>query len=323
MLGPGDNAWGARLQPHGQDYFQYTVSEPTGDQGGTSAVFQLLPRTRPPLVAKLYNDQILNRIHTDRKYAQRIFVLATHRDELAHALPFATWPRRLIFDRKKPVNPQTSVLGFTMERLDGTTSIADYVYQRNVRLKATPSTTAYIAISMADQLARMHRHPWTFVFGDMSQNNIHISADGTRVHFIDTDGFQFDYNNSQYLFTLSGLTPGFKSPGADASLAATGRVTTTHDDFVLAILIFMLLMADKGCPTHPFSWGNSTEDSNIEQQRFPLADPVRFPLPPAIVEAWNKLPKDIRDTFIRTFTGPVPVRATEWVKTLSDYRRCL
>lgn len=323
LLGPGDSAWGARLHPQKDDYFQYTLSDPMGSAGGAGAVYQLMPRSNPPLVAKLYNDKVLQRIRTDRNYAQRIIALAVHRDDLAKALPFATWPRRLIFSQKNPADPQQALLGFTMERLVGTVSLLDLITQKNARLKITPNATAFLCITLADQIARMHRHPWTFVFGDFSPNNVHVTANLAQVRFIDTDGFQFDYNNGKYAFALSGLTNGFKSPGADAALQAKGRLTTTHDDYVLAILIFMLLMADKGIPTHPFQCGDTPEDVNIERRLFPLANPAQFPLPTPVIDGFNSLPQTLRDTFIRTFTGPVPVPAPAWIPILSEYRRCL
>lgn len=323
LLGPGDFAWGARLHPQKDDYFQYTLSDPMGAAGGAGAVYQLMPRSNPPLVAKLYNPAILQRIRTDRKYAQRIIALAAHRDELAKALPFATWPRRLIFSERNPPDPQQALLGFTMERLVGTVSLLDLITQKNARLKVTPDATAFLCITLADQVARLHRHPWTFVFGDFSPNNVHVAANLQQVRFIDTDGFQFDYNNGKYAFALTGLTSGFKSPGADAALAATGRLPTTHDDFVLAILLFMLLMADKGMPTHPFQCGDTPEDVHIERRQFPLANPNQLPVPPAVVAAFNALPQQLRDSFIRAFTGPVPVPAAEWIAILSQYRRCL
>lgn len=323
LLGPGDCAWGARLHPQKDDYFKFTLGEPMGTVGGAGAVYQLMPRSEPPLVAKVYNDRVLQLIRNDRKYAQRIIALALHRDDLAKSLPFATWPRRLIFAQKNPADPQQELLGFTMERLVGTTSLIDLITQKNTRFKITPDTTAFLCITLADQIARMHRHPWTFVFGDLSPNNVHVTANLAQVRFIDTDGFQFDYNNGKYTFRLSGLTTGFKSPGADAALQKTGRLTTTHDDFVLAILLFMLLMADKNMPIHPFQCGDTPEDVRIEKRQFPLSDPAQFPLPAPVTAAWNTLPLELRDTFTRTFTGPTPVPAAEWVTILTNYRRCL
>lgn len=323
LLGPGDCAWGARLHSIKDDYFKFTLGEPMGTAGGAGAVYQLMPRTEPPLVAKLYNDKVLNIIRSDKKYAQRIIALAFHRDELAKSLPFATWPRRIIFTHKNPDDAQQALLGFTMERLVGTTSLIDLITQQNARLKITPDTTAYLCITLANQVALLHRHPWAFVFGDMSPNNIHVTADLAQVRFIDTDGFQFDYNNGKYNFRLSGLTPGFKSPGSDAVMQSHGRLTSTHDDYVLAILLFMLLMADKGMPIHPFQSGDTPEDARIERRQFPLAETAQFPLPKPVIDAWNTRPHELRATFIRAFTAPTPVKAAEWVKVLSNYRRCL
>lgn len=313
--------WGARLRPSSEDYFHHTLGPPVAEKGGAGTVFKLLPQSLPPLVAKLYNDDMLPRIRGDKNFSDRLIALALHRDELARDLPFATWPRRLLLSQKQPANVQAVLLGFTMEQLSGSVSLRDLIYEPSARLKLKPTDTAYLGISLADQVAKLHRHPWTFILGDMSLKNFHVSADLKQMRIIDTDGFQFEYNGS-HSFRLSGLTDGFKSPEAAAS-KTLGRLTTTHDDYVLAILLFMMLMADKGAPTHPFQCSDMSEDENIKRKQFPLSDTGRFPLPKPVVEAWRSLPQTLQDAFVRTFTGAVPIPAAQWVTLLSDYRRLL
>lgn len=322
MLAKGAQAWGALLKSPNDDYTQYKISDPL-QEGGSGSVHHLLPRTVPPLVAKLYKPETIARIRTDKKFMQRIVVLAAHREELIKDLPFATWPRRLLFTEKEPRSVQQSLIGFTMAQLVGTTSLTELFFHEPARVRLTPDHTVHIATVLADQVARLHRHPWGFVVGDLSPNNVHVSHDFNHIHLIDTDAFQFDYNNGAYAFELSGLTPSYKSPGAEAAMSITGRVTATHDDFVLAILIFMLLMMNAGYPVHPFNALDHTEDELIENRAFPFDDPQRFPVNPAILQTYRTLPDEVRAAFTTAFTQRKPVPAANWTGILTQSRRLL
>lgn len=325
-LPTGSAVWGCRLnrEPTPDDYFQYTLGDSIGNPGGAGRAFKIHPRTDPPLVGKVYNPQLINRIKTDNKFSQRIVIMALHRDELHTSLPFATWPRRLLVTSKNPQRLQDHLVGFSMEMLTGTVSLWELISQEQNRLRITRQDTLYIATTIADQVARMHRHPWGFVFGDISPRNIHVTLDLAKVRFIDTDSFQFDYNQGKYSFFLSGLTPGYSSPGSRTILTAQGRLTATHDDFVLATLIFMMLMADhQYFDTHPFRSGDHNEDDLIDSRQFPYDAPQSYPVPGPMLEAYQSFAPDIRAAFTRSFTQPTPVTAKEWTDILIKQRRLL
>jgi len=325
---PGDTVWAVRLNPgsNQEHWTSFTIADLLGRPGISGSVHAIDKKTNPPICVKLYNTALLEKLRQDKRYSERIVVLAIHSAELHQQLPFILWPRRLIFSTRKPTDPDNiryALRGFSMARLIGTTSLTDLTHKPNTRIRITPHDTAHIAITLAGQLARMHAHPCRFIFGDMSPNNIHVTRDFSKVLFIDTDAYRFDYNNGFYDFPITGLTPSYKSPDSMAD-PDNGRLPPSHDDFVLAILIFKLLLAQLGFTTvHPFSSGEHKEDNLIRQRHFPYDNPTQYPLPPALLAAYKSLPDEVRATFSRAFTSSTPPTATEWVKVLTTYRRCL
>lgn len=325
----GMTVWGARLYKGDtpDHWFPYTVADPVGKEGASAAVHMLEPAdTNPPLVAKIFNGEIRDRIRADDAYANRILIPALYRDELLDHLEFAAWPRRVLFDVKQPAphERREHLIGFTMERLIDTLPLEDLFTPGTARRKLTPEDTLYIAGTLAEQLAKMHRHRWGFVFGDMSPLNIHVTRDFKRVLFIDTDSFQFTVGKGRHHFTLYGLTPSFSSPGVRALIHTDqpSPVTPAHDDYVLAILIFMLMMADTGIPSHPFNSPEGDEDDLIDRRYFPFAQsPPR--VAGSVFEAYQTLPQIFRDAFKTTFTGPTPIPAHEWAQLIANHRRSL
>lgn len=318
--------WGARLDPKGNDdWTRYRLGKEIG-KGGMAAVHEIFPEYRDPIVAKLFGADMLARIKGDPKIAMRLAALVRNRAKIGSELKFATWPRRMLFSKERPGSKQEiadTVIGFTMPRLRNTLSLQDLMMDPERRLRLTPEHTAYIAITLADQINRLHKHEWGFVFGDLSPNNVHISTDFNSVTFIDTDSFQFDFEASKYTFTLGGITKGYKSPGVEDQLRNTGRVTAAHDDFVLAILLFQLFMTDRKVPRHPFQYADTPLDAMIAKRDFPFDNPQTYRVPAPCLSAYATFPAPIQQAFSRSFTTPTPVSAAEWTMILSDYRRSL
>lgn len=308
------------------DWTKYTLQDQLGQTGGSASVFDVAPLFDPPLVAKIFNDRYRSIVSKEQPYAHRLVLLALHRGFLEnhdqHPLTFALWPRRILFDTETPP-PDTiekHVLGFTMKKLKGTTSLQHILNNEQSRARLTPDLTLDIAITIANQLKKMHTHPWNFVFADMSPNNIHLSFDFRHVYFIDTDSFQFDAGAA---FLPGGLTPGFSSPGATAAFNARQNFTADHDNFVFATLVFMLLMADKGFTgAHPFQCGSHSEDDLIDRRIFPFDNPTAYPVSPHVLKAYETLPDDIRQAFTTSFTK-APLRAEQWAVLLNANRRLL
>lgn len=323
----GDAVWGARLYKGDtpDHWFSFTLADSIGQEGGSAVVHALEPGdTDPPLVAKIFNEEIRERIRQEDAYANRILIPAVYRDELMERLSFAVWPRRALFDVRAPdaSRRREHLIGFSMERLVGTVPLEDLMSPGPARFKITPEITLVICGMLADNLAMLHRHPWGFVFGDMSPVNIHVTRDFKDVRFIDTDSFQFTVGKGRHNFLLYGLTPQFSSPGARARVDAHQPVTAAHDDFVLAILIFKLLMVEAGIEAHPFTSSEGDEDDLIDRRFFPFeTNPPRVAA--AVLETYRTLPALFREAFKATFQGPTPVTAQEWAHLIASHRRSL
>ena len=295
------------------------------DAGGAAAVYSLTAKTTPQLVAKIYDGSILERVRKEPAFRQRIIALAQHREQLMAELPFAFWPRRILFTRRAPGEPQIphAILGFTMAALPNTTSLTNLLSDHAARMRITHADSIHIACTLADQIAKLHRHAWRFVFGDMSPNNIHVTHNFASVYFIDTDAFQFQYNHPHFAFGIPGLTPGFESRGARQSSrpAAPSPPTTTissrHHHFPDPD------GAVRPHPSPPVQLRNSTEADNINARRFPYSNPIAYPVPALPLAFYRSLPSDIHLAFMQTFTTVTPFPAAQWPSLLSGYRRGL
>lgn len=313
----------ARVKPSGtwgsDHYTVYTIGQRLGEPGGSATVYDIVERMRPPIAVKMFNATMRDNIRANRKLGARLVAMALSRDELMTAMPWATWPRRILVDRKNPPDLAVSVLGISMERLDGTIALDHFLSFERYRRNLSLAHTVHLAMTLSDHFARLHSHGWRFVVGDVSPKNVRIAQDFSQVYLIDTDAFTFDDKRWSYDFPIIGFTPTYNSPD---SLAGK-RVSAQHDDFVLAILLFQMLMAHSGDPFHPFDCGGSAPDQLIARRAFPLDNLQTLPIPDDHIAAYMSLPPELRAAFSRTFSGSAPVTAAEWVAMLGQYRRLL
>jgi DNA-binding helix-hairpin-helix protein with protein kinase domain len=324
----GSTVWGVRVSSQPEEWRRFTVGKQVAEPGRFGVVHRLADKTDPPLVAKFYINDALDNLRSNLAYRQRIVALAHHRYHLSHgnALPFAVWPRRILFTSRDPseVDIPRTIVGFSMAALPVTRSLKSLFDDPSARLRLTSEDSVHIAAILADQLARMHRHPWRFVFGDLSPNNIHVTHDFKRVYFIDTDGYQFQFNAPRLAFRPPGVTPTYISPGSRQRLESKRTLGPAHDEFVLAILIFQILMMLQGRRApHPFGSLDGDENDYIDQRVFPYAVSHQHPPPNQALAVYNAFPADIRAAFMQTFTTPLPFPASRWPELLSRYRRGL
>jgi DNA-binding helix-hairpin-helix protein with protein kinase domain len=326
-VAPGSTVWGVRLHRSTPDHWERYQLGSHLNRGAAGSVYRIDKKTTPPLVAKVYEARILDRVRAEAPFRQRIIALAMHREQLMSELPFAFWPRRILFDTQDPAPDKIprSIVGFTMAALPDTRPLSELLNNDTARLRITHADNIHIAQLLASQIARLHTHSWGFVFGDMSPNNIHVSHDYKNVYFIDTDGFQFSFQAPRYAFAPPGLTPTYRAPAAQQTIINGGRLTPRHDDFVLAIIIFQILMAQAGFTrVHPFSSLQSNEDDNIEKRIFPFANPTQYPVPHQVLDYYKSLPPEIQQAFEWTFTSRrQSLTAADWPSLLAGYRRGL
>ena len=216
-------------------------------KGGEATVFSLT--NLPGEVFKKYTNPVSADVRT------KIEWMVNH-PPAAEALERLAWPTRLV----KGANDELS--GYIMRRLPEETVELGVVFTQNEekilkRLKRGPFTLRdrhVIAMNLAVTLAACHREGYVIV--DFNHKNIHVSAKG-HVFLIDNDSFQIRGANGT-LFPCNGVAVAeYHSPELKSSLD-TRRVKSTHDAFVLAVLIFKLLMDS----VHPFRGSTDFADEN-------------------------------------------------------------
>lgn len=320
------NSWfghtiSARHYDGHNEWFDFEVAELISDRGGSGSVWKLAIDTDPALLVKFYKGEMLNRLRTETRTTTRLYPLVRSRRRLADELPFATWPRRLVFADRNVTeeNFAQKLLGFTMARLDVSVSLEELISDDKRRIRITAGKTRHILLLIIDYLQSLHDHPWRFMFGDMSLNNIHVSRDRSRVFFIDTDAFQYSCPETDKFFAVPGTTEGFRSPGT-ADRHHDDPLPDNHDLFVMAIIIFMMLMADMGAyAAHPFSAAGHDSDELLDARAFPYEAPDNFPLPDFVLKRYRAIPAELRQAFLQTFTTPVPIALPQWRMLLQKH----
>jgi len=287
------------------------------------------------ILAKLWNDEVLAGIAAHPPEAGRLIPLIRHRDELYAKLRFVVWPRRILFTRPELDNSVADIRGFTMSKLSGYRklfAVLDAAQEGETPLKLHEA--AYLAEALCGNVQRLHAHPWQFRFGDLTPNNILVDAQLTDLYFVDADSFQFTYNDpftgAAQQIAINGLTPGYTSPEAIAANKRRQRgaflppLSEDHDNFILAILIYQILMSHFGLGgTHPFQGSNEDLlDTYIENRQFApeLPDP---PINDYIVAQYKRIPENIRSAFRHTFIDQKPLKPAEWKRLISDSWRSL
>lgn len=325
---PGQSCWAVRLSPEeDEDWTPYTLGETVGNKGGTAQVYRITAKTAPPLLAKIYHsDSLLERIAKDPAYAQRLMHLGEARSSLARELPFCAWPRRIVFRKRQPQESEIagSIIGLTLPELSTHRSLLEIVNDGTARTGMTHGRGIHLAISLADQLHRLHTHPWQFVIGDLSPNNILVDYSFSSIHFIDMDAVGFAPVGYDVVFDTPGSTPCYRSPEYFNG-NGQARLSAAHDDFVLAVVLFQLLMAMSGVSgAHPFLDADACEDEKIRRCSFPYVEALRGQLvadtPANAYAGWHA---DLRAAFEGVFTGRTRMTAKEWVDLLSRFRRSL
>lgn len=322
----GDTIWGVRIAPPParEDWVSYTLGATLGLPGGYGTVHRLLPKKRPPLVAKIYhNKQALSELKTDPLYAMRLLALITHRASISQQLPFCAFPRRALFrTRAEPaVSNVRELIGFTMEER------VDYQQFKHLIYGGSPLLTTERAVALiqvlGERLHAIHTHPWSFRIGDISPNNILINTTLTDAVFIDLDTVSCHIPSMQPMPAPTVHTPGFESP---LSFRPNFQVSVEHDNFALATLIFMLLMSSCQYPNrHPFlSFQPGPLGQYIKHRIFTYslkhrAEHLPSTAPVQVYDAWHPT---LRNAFEQSFFA-TPLTGKEWAQLIRAFRRSL
>lgn len=303
------------------DWKTYKLVKPIGDRPGGASICYHMQDLAPPMIAKIYKRQMLPQVRSKHALHQ-LRVLTGNVGSLQVELPHVAWPRRMIFSKPNVTfgtqDFADSFLGFQMRYLGDTVNLLQFACVTTQRLNVRPVNSVHVAKLLAQQVADLHANSWKFNIIDMSPNNIRISVDYKSVYFIDADSFQYETGHGFY--KAEGRTPGYKAPWTDSDIAAGRKLDERHDNFVLAINLFLILtgiFARVGF--HPFKQGSNDEDELISRQIFPAVRTDEYAFHDAKKNVFKSLPEKLRLMFTQAFTHGKPPAASEWASALDQY----
>ena len=256
--------------------------------GGEGDVYELLPSR--DLVAKIYKKPI-------EQHKQEKLLLMAHgcNEELKE---ISAWPTDVL--RARTGGP---VVGFLMPRITGCEPVHK-VYGPTHRKEVFPHADWRFLVRSAKNLAAAFSviHKFGYVIGDVNEGNILVD-DKACVRLIDCDSFQLRTKNQ--IFRCEVGVAQFTPPEILQSKNFQMERTANHDDFGLAVLIFLLLFFGR----HPYSGVYSgKEDMPIEKAiaefRFAYGKSAtaKSVSPPPNSASLSVLPGFVADLFEQAFS---------------------
>ncbi len=274
-------------------------------QGGEGAVFEL--EGEPTLAAKIHHQPL-----TPLR-AEKIRVMAGMRTEKIDGL--AAWPTNLLS------LPSGIPIGLIMPKVVGHKDI-HHLYSPKSRRAEFPGADWRFLIRVAANLSRAVAtiHEAGGVIADINHSGVLVGQDA-RVRLIDCDSFQIVDAGKTYLCDVG--VPTFTPPELQGLLFADIARTPNHDNFGLAVLVFLTLFMGR----HPFAGryiglGDMPIERAIGEGRFAYgADATSFQMerPPGAPPISIVSPA-IAGLFERAFARESRERgrptAREWASTL-------
>jgi DNA-binding helix-hairpin-helix protein with protein kinase domain len=200
-------------------------------QGGEGAVFEL--EGEPEIAAKIHHQPL-----TPLR-AEKIRIMAAMRTEQIDRL--AAWPTSLLS------LPSGTPIGLTMPKVIGHKDIHNLYSPKSRRTEFAGADWRFL-IRVAANLSRAVAtiHDARSVIADINHSGVLVSQDA-RVRLIDCDSFQIVDGGRTYLCDVG--VPTFTPPELQGLLFAEIVRTPNHDNFGLAVLIFLALFMGR----HPFA----------------------------------------------------------------------
>lgn len=280
--------------------------------GGEGQVYSVSgPR---PLAAKLYH-------HPDKQHMIKLSMMLMNpplvpKDEQSTVV----WPVDGIMDE------EDQYVGFLMPLIDKrqNTTLAQ-IYHPESRRKTAPTFSWKSLLSIAANIAALldTLHTANYVVGDLNESNILVNIQTGKVQLIDCDSIQVPAPDKKKFRCLVGK-PEYTPP--ELQKVAFDRVDRLpeHDNFALAVLIFLLLMEG----VHPFTGARPVADTvplpadNIRRKQWPYASDTTLQ-PPRYALPLNVLPSKLQELMQRCFLdgNKDPHQrptAREWCNALED-----
>ncbi|MDD4485036.1 MAG: hypothetical protein PHD55_11820 [Methanoregula sp.] len=257
--------------------------------GGEGDVYEIAPH-RMDVLAKIYHKPL-----TDERQEKLRVMVSGCNDELKE---FSAWPLDLIHTGKNG-----HVCGFVMPRITDCEPIHK-VYGPSHRKEAFPNADWKFLVRTAKNLAAAFYiiHKYGYVIGDVNEGNILVTKKAC-VRLIDCDSFQVQAHDRIYHCEVG--VPQFTPPELQKSRNFKMLRTQNHDNFGLAILIFLLLFMGR----HPFSGVYKGKDDMpieraIAEYRFAFGRnaALKAMSPPPNAVGLSIVPGEVASLFEQAFT---------------------
>ncbi|NGZ75193.1 protein kinase domain-containing protein [Saccharibacillus alkalitolerans] len=275
-------------------------------RGGEGSVFEIAGRS--DLAAKVYHKPL------PKEKQEKIEAMVRLKTE--RLLRFTVWPVDVLRDGAR------RVIGFLMPVLSG--KEIHKLYGPKTRLTEFPQAGYSFLIHTAANLARAFAavHEAGHVVGDINHSNFYVTDQAT-ILMLDCDSFQVQSDSTRFGCDVG--IPMYMPPELQGAASFRGIVRTrNHDNFGLAVFIFMLLFMGR----HPFAGkysgsGDMPIERAIREFRFaygPGASSRQMQPPPGALPI-HVLPPEVQSLFARAFSQDSMTRrpdAQEWIAALQD-----
>jgi serine/threonine protein kinase len=222
--------------------------------GGEAEIFEVASRSE--LVAKVYHHPSAERAAK----LQAMIASAPSDPTSAQGHVSICWPTSLLFDQRKVC------VGFLMHRVDFSTSVPLFsLYnpkdRQQVALAFTWEYLLRTAINIASTVDAIHTRG--YVIGDLNESNL-LVANTALVTLVDCDSMQVPQPGTGMFFRCPVGKPEFTAPELQGCEFARVDRSASHDNFGLAVLVFMLLMEG----THPYAgvWQSVGDPPPLEER---------------------------------------------------------
>ena len=282
-------------------------------KGGEGQVFAL--NERSGAAVKIYDA----RLRVKRKEKVHAMV----HGGFAAQTDLVAYPREIVSDRGG------NFLGFLMQLVSGYRPVHE-LYSPKSRQRHFPKVNYRFIIRAAVNVARAvgKVHQTGCVIGDLNHSGVLVAEDA-RVALIDADSFQFCLGQKTYRCVVG--VPDFLPPELHGVNLATVLRSVEHDNFGLAVVIFLLLFMGR----HPYAGRHQGPDLSIGQAigqnkfAFSLTRQTSTgTTPPPGALTLDVFPAHVRQAFESAF-GLNPMArpsASSWIRALttleSSLNRC-
>lgn len=275
-------------------------------RGGEGSVYEVMGRS--DLVAKLYHKPL------PKEKQEKIEAMVRLKTE--RLLRFTVWPVDVLLGAGR------RVVGFLMPVLKG--QEIHKLYGPKTRLSEFPQAGYSFLVHTAANLARAFAavHEEGHVVGDINHSNFYVTEQAT-ILMLDCDSFQVQSGSTRFGCDVG--IPMYMPPELQGIRTFRGVIRTrNHDNFGLAVFLFMLLFMGR----HPFAGkysgsGDMPIERAIREFRFaygPSASARQMQPPPGALPL-AVLPPKVQQLFVRAFSQESMSGrpgAEEWIAALQE-----